>query len=326
MQNTFPCYKCAAINRMGERSCKNCGAIFQYHCPQCRSLLNSGDGTCRICGHTVEWSGPACDRGGQAGKSAGGNLKASGKASWVAPLAGLIVVAALGVVASFAYNSMSEKPTAPAITGNTTVIIKDNIRLPDRTPPVISEVQARSIASNSVEIRWTTDEPSTTQVIWNAQNMTSETTPQKEALVTQHSVELSNLKSKLTYYYRVSSVDSAGNGSVYYQKSFDVGKQPGMIRVDVLAHSMYIDAKPLPAGTKTYIKGQVINNGDVPVKINEIAVSVRFTTPGRGAGELAATLDPYPETINPGGAQKFHVIVPNGTDPVYSVSVRTIGQ
>jgi hypothetical protein len=226
----------------------------------------------------------------------------------------------------FLFNLAWQRPLAPAIIDNTTVTRKDDIPLPDKVPPVILNLQAKNISGNSVEISWLTDEPSTSQVIWNAQSMTSETTPQKEAMVNQHLVELNNLKAKTTYFYKSRSVDQSGNEAFSEQKSFDIGKQPGTTRIDVQMYSMYVEDQPPPVGTKTYIRGQIINNGDVPVRISDVEISIKITIPGRGAGEILASPDPYPATVSPGQSHKFYAVVPNGTDPVYSITVRIVGQ
>lgn len=72
------------------------------------------------------------------------------------------------------------------------------------TPPVISNVTAASITSNSAIIRWTTDVPATSQVDYGVGTL-DRSTVLDSTLVTQHSVQLSNLAASTTYNYRVRS-------------------------------------------------------------------------------------------------------------------------
>jgi hypothetical protein len=82
----------------------------------------------------------------------------------------------------------------------------------DTTPPVISAINATASGS-SATITWTTDENSTSRVDYgtSASSLTSSAT--SSGLSTSHSVTLSGLGSSTTYYFRVSSVDAAGNGA-----------------------------------------------------------------------------------------------------------------
>jgi hypothetical protein len=86
---------------------------------------------------------------------------------------------------------------------------------PDLAPPVISNVQASSITDNAAVIEWTTDELSDSQVRYGTSNGTWGAylyTINNVTLVTTHSVSLTGLIPNTTYYYRVGSTDSLGNG------------------------------------------------------------------------------------------------------------------
>jgi hypothetical protein len=48
--------------------------------------------------------------------------------------------------------------------------------------------------------------------------------------------------------------------------------------------------------------------------------------PGKPAGEVIASLDPSPAVINPGETHKFLALVPNGTDPGYTIMARIVNQ
>ena len=201
MQNSFPCPKCRAPNRIGDKTCKGCGMVFQYYCPQCRSPIRCNDAACARCGNQLSWTS-----GNGAGVShVKQQDKVQGKqrqASWVGPFIGLIIVLAFAAGAYYVFIKLPEQQRAPILTENLTSSKQQEAAPVDTQPPVISDVQVNFLASNSVEIRWVTDELSTSQVIWNPQNGVTNTTQQKEAMVSQHSVALNSLNSRTTYYFR----------------------------------------------------------------------------------------------------------------------------
>jgi hypothetical protein len=324
MQNQFSCHKCGSPNTFGDKECRRCGARFQYYCPQCRSPIGNNDASCTRCGNRLSWPVRSFQSSGPA-KLPVQSAVIPRKRSWVTPLIGLVLIlAAAAMTIYFANGIISQKPIVP-LSANLTVSHRANVPGPDTTAPTITNMGVQNLSPNSVQIQWITDEPSTSQVIWNARNQSISTTPQKEAMVTQHSVDLSNLASNSTYYYKVRSVDLAGNEAVSEQMSFDFGKQPGNPKIDVLMHSMYVESLPT-TGTRTYIRGQVINNGNSPVNIKNIEITIKVTVPGKGSSELIGALDPYPEAIDPGEAHKFYVIVPNGANPDYAVSARIVSR
>ena len=85
---------------------------------------------------------------------------------------------------------------------------------PDTTPPAISSVAATpATGGGSAIVTWQTDEASTTRVVYgtNPNSLTGDV--QNPSLVTSHSSTLTGLASATTYYYRVISVDAAGNSA-----------------------------------------------------------------------------------------------------------------
>ncbi len=87
---------------------------------------------------------------------------------------------------------------------------------PDTTPPVISDVSVSDVSDDSVVIRWTTDEPSTSQVeYWPGSLSNLDTT-----LVTSHSVTLTDLTSETTYHYKTRSVDASDNLAISDEYTF----------------------------------------------------------------------------------------------------------
>ncbi len=85
---------------------------------------------------------------------------------------------------------------------------------PDTTAPVLSGITASGITSSSAVISWSTDEPATTQVEFGLTSAYGSSTPLATTLVSSHSQTLIGLLPDTIYYYRVRSVDGAGNLSV----------------------------------------------------------------------------------------------------------------
>jgi hypothetical protein len=111
------------------------------------------------------------------------------------------------------------------------------------------------------------------------------------------------------------------------ERSFDVGKSPVLTWVEVAGYSMSIEEKPPVTGARTFIRGQVMNTGDGPLNIKDIEVTVKITVAGSASpSEVLGILDPYPVQVGPGETHKFYAIVPNGTNPDYTVSARVINQ
>src|SRR5205823_1841767 len=81
----------------------------------------------------------------------------------------------------------------------------------DTTPPVLSSVTASSITSSGAVIRWTSDEPSDSQVEYGLTTAYASVTTLKASLVASHVVTLSGLVDARLYHFRVRSRDAAGN-------------------------------------------------------------------------------------------------------------------
>jgi len=80
----------------------------------------------------------------------------------------------------------------------------------DTMPPVIQKVSLSDITEASTTITWQTDKPATSQVaIWDSEVSTS--TELDEALVTNHSAPLTDLKPNTRYQLTLISRDKGGN-------------------------------------------------------------------------------------------------------------------
>src|SRR3989344_8068524 len=93
----------------------------------------------------------------------------------------------------------------------------------DTTAPVISVISATSTASTTASVTWTTNE-SADSTVWYATSTPVSTTTASStssaALVTGHSIDLSELSASTLYYYFVVSKDSALNTATSTESSF----------------------------------------------------------------------------------------------------------
>jgi alkaline phosphatase len=80
----------------------------------------------------------------------------------------------------------------------------------DSTPPTITGVAINEITARTAIITWTTDEPADSRVDYGL-TQAYDFAAGSEALVTQHSVELTNLEASTTYHLVPSSKDAFGN-------------------------------------------------------------------------------------------------------------------
>jgi hypothetical protein len=80
----------------------------------------------------------------------------------------------------------------------------------DTTPPVISAISSKGLTLSSATITWTTDEISSTEIEYGI-SIAYGATLNDSALVSSHSLELTDLLAGTVYHYRVNSRDASGN-------------------------------------------------------------------------------------------------------------------
>jgi hypothetical protein len=85
---------------------------------------------------------------------------------------------------------------------------------PDTTAPVISAVAASSLTASGAIIRWTTNEPGSSQVEYGTTTAYGSSSALDGSLLTSHAAALSGLSASTLYHYRVRSRDAAGNLAV----------------------------------------------------------------------------------------------------------------
>lgn len=143
----------------------------------------------------------------------------------------------------------------------------------DVTPPVISGVQATDIAATVAVIQWTTDEDSDSVVEYGTSPGSYTNSESDLALVTGHSIVLSNLTPSTTYYYRVKSTDASNNTATSSEYNFTTQSLPQMIST--------ISMTTAKVGTRTYAIATItVTSGGLPVS----GAVVNITWTGSYAG------------------------------------------
>jgi len=106
----------------------------------------------------------------------------------------------------------------------------------DPTPPVISGVSTTNLRPYSVDIKWNTDDFSTSQVDYGTTTAYGMTTPLDGATVQSHTVSLDALRPGQLYHFRVRSVNCSGLESVsgdYTFTTFSDTTAPAITNVSV---------------------------------------------------------------------------------------------
>lgn len=291
----------------------------QYFCPYCRSPVSAGDGACSKCGRALTWTPVAAGHRDE-GRHEDDDIKPEANKSWLWPLLALVVIVVLAGMGIYFLMRMLEKPPVAPAVQNPTSDVQEGQIIPDTRAPVISNISVNHPSYNSVEIKWTTDEASTSQVIWRAGDGPMSGTDEKKAMVNDHVVGLTGLKDKQMYYFKVRSADYFGNEAISVEDSFDIGLSQGVASVGVKGGSrkqgILNVEEPQPGVFRTVISGEVENTGEVRVRTRDIEVWITITVGGKaGTSEVKAELDPDTDIINPGAMVGFLAVVPNRTDP-----------
>jgi len=86
----------------------------------------------------------------------------------------------------------------------------DTIARQNTTPPAVTAFKVIPTDGSAV-IRWTTDNPSSSQVLYGADISCSNSTTEDTRMVADHSVRIIGLEANTSYYYRIRSIDADGN-------------------------------------------------------------------------------------------------------------------
>ena len=97
----------------------------------------------------------------------------------------------------------------------------------DTIEPVISAVNSTDITKTGATITWSTNEAATSQVEYGLTEEYGSSTTLDTNLVTSHSVDLTGLKARKTYHYRVVSRDASNNQAVSADETFTTTTHSG---------------------------------------------------------------------------------------------------
>lgn len=103
---------------------------------------------------------------------------------------------------------------------------KGFLLIDDNSPPVISNVITSNLTTSSAVISWGTDEPATSQIEYGLTTSYGLGAKGVNNLVTNHSVNLTNLNAGITYHFSVKSRDTAGNEATSNDFTFTTKESP----------------------------------------------------------------------------------------------------
>src|ERR1035438_6190172 len=156
-------------------------------------------------------------------------------------------------------------------------------------PPLISAVAAGSITSSGATIAWTTDKPSTSQVLYGATAAYGASTILNAALVTAHSAALSGLTPGTLYHYAVQSQDSLGNLATSADFTFTAATTSGTLATFQLhANATEVSgtgngSSVNPSTTPSGFTGAVVKKGRGSVNFVPAGNGVYFQEIGRAS-------------------------------------------
>jgi len=181
--------------------------------------------------------------------------------------------------------------------------MEENVK--DTTLPVIQEVMASNITTDSAVISWTTSEPSTSQVEYWASP--SQFSPLYDTLVTEHEVRLTGLIPGTEYNYRTLSQDEAGN----------------------LAISPSCEFYTTPTEPTTFTVSWITINPAETTIGNEVTIGALVTNTGGATGDYDVTLS-INSTVEstesiidlPSGAsQEVTFVITRDTPGIYNINI-----
>lgn len=108
---------------------------------------------------------------------------------------------------------------------NCTGAMGTQIGTPDVTAPIISNIATSNLTVSSVTISWTTDEPATSRVNYGPTSGYGSNSSDG-ALVTSHSLTISNLSPATGYHYQVVSNDASSNSASSSDNTFLTATNP----------------------------------------------------------------------------------------------------
>jgi chitodextrinase len=156
------------------------------------------------------------------------------------------------------YNDLSVSPSTPYTytvaaydaAGNTSAASSAaNVTTPapSNNPPVISNVTTTNVTSTSATITWTTDIPSSSQVLYGTSSSYTQSTALDTTQVTSHAQTVTGLSASTTYHFAVQSTASTSNTATSPDNQFTTTTSnitlPDM-QLKVPASAISIDTNP----------------------------------------------------------------------------------
>jgi peptidoglycan hydrolase-like protein with peptidoglycan-binding domain/phosphodiesterase/alkaline phosphatase D-like protein len=92
----------------------------------------------------------------------------------------------------------------------------------DTTPPVITAIDVSGTASDA-EVSWTTNELATSRIDYGTNDSSLTQVVDSATLTASHTLSLTGLKRRTTYYYKITSSDASGNTKISTVGSFKTG-------------------------------------------------------------------------------------------------------
>lgn len=120
-----------------------------------------------------------------------------------------VAVSSLSAATAYHYRILTRDASGNLTTGPDRVVT--TAAQADHTPPLITSPIASNIGRTTATITWTTDEKSTSAVLYGPNTFYAYNASQMNDNTTAHTVELTGLIPGIKYYYKVESDDAAGN-------------------------------------------------------------------------------------------------------------------
>ena len=147
----------------------------------------------------------------------------------------------------------------------------------DCAPPLISNVRAEGITGSTADLKWTTNEPSSSFITYGTTVPPANAPPGAVALVTAHSVHLTGLPECGRVFFSVGSTDNlsqtsvANNGGQYF--SFNVGTEAPQWFASPNLPVTFPDTSPFP-NTTSFTLDDDRTIVDVNVRLNIAHTSI----------------------------------------------------
>ena len=189
----------------------------------------------------------------------------------------------------------------------------------DAAAPVISDAAATPKTTTS-EIRWTTDEAATTEVVFGTSPSSLNESMSNSSLVTNHAAALTGLLPNTVYYYAMISRDAAGNVATSAASSFTTLATPPILFVDDDQGAAYerFYTSAFKANSYTYDTWDVVGAGRTPIASELSAYQVVVWNTGYNYSSATAGLSSSEQTAIAGYLDSGGRIFISGQDILYN--------